>query len=209
MGRPAATLDDLPWRVSLRRTHHRRILAGVAVAAVVALVGYLAYQDVLAPALAPPPPSSGPITVLFGTPSTGSVSCAGTAVPTERLPWDSASRPVTTAQVAFTISEIGDGDSLGGPNTAGVATNQSLCAGNPPRAPYEWYAVLVSPSGQDLATFTLQQGWLGIGGASLPLPISNGSAVEVLSTSSYAAHGDAFVVTDPNPSPTVNGYTAL
>lgn len=209
MGRPAATLDDLPWRVSLRRTHHRRILAGVGVALVVAFVGYLAYQDVLAPALAPAPPSAGPITVLFGTPSTGSIACGGATVPTERLPWESASRPVTTAQVAFTITEIGDGDSLGGPNTAGVATNQSLCAGNPPRGPYEWYAVLVAPSGENLATFSLQQGWIGIGGASLPLPISNGSAVEVLSTSSYAAHGDAFVVTDPNPTPTVNGYTAL
>lgn len=209
MGRPAATLDDLPWRVSLRRSHHRRVLTGVVAAAVVALLGYLAYVQFVVPALAPAAAPSGPITILLGTPSTGTVSCGGATVPTERLPWDSASRPVTTAQVTFAITEVGDGDLLGGPNDAGIATSQSACVGNPPQGPYEWYAVLSSPTGQNLATFSLAQGWLGVGGASLPVPITNGSAVEILSASPYAAHGDAFVVSDPNPSPTVNGYTAL
>jgi len=141
-------------------------------------------------------PTPGPqINVYFGTPSTTTLTCAGGGTAyAERVPWANTSEPVTTGDINLRLYEIWDRDFISDPNVVANATPTNLCAGATPSPIALWYAVLASPNGTNLLTFTVANDWTALGHGAWNFVIENGSALFVIASSPLAGTGRGFAV---------------
>jgi len=199
----SAPAGSAPWRAGPRR---RRLWIPVVVVVALAVIAGLAYLYLIRPTPAPAP---APISVVLGTPTTGSVTCAGATLQTETLPWVSSSGPVTNTQLSMEIFAAGEGNEIGGNNGPATVTTGSLCTGGAPTGTYDWYAVLVAPGGSNLASYTYSTGWQSVSSSPPPYAVTVGSALTIVSTHSNAGVGDGFRLDCVPGGPVVNGYSAL
>jgi hypothetical protein len=209
VARPEPTLEELPWRVAVRRARRKKYVNAVVVAVIVLVAATALYELVVRP-LTASKPVPAPVSIVLGAPSLGTLRCGtNTTLSTERIPWSSTNRPVTTANLAVEITELDDGSVIGGTNPAAFATASNECTGDPPTGAHEWYAVLQSPDGTNVASFSYSASWVAVGGSPLPLTVQNDSALVLLSTSTFAASGYVLELYDPVSGPTVTGSSAL
>jgi hypothetical protein len=210
-GPPARPSPSAAYRArrARRRAPWTATLAGILAVIVVALVVYLATSGILSPAT-PAPPAPG-IFVAFGNPTLGSATCGGTTTyPTETLRIASLTRPFTTAQASVEVIELGDGDILPTVTARPETTLSTLCVGAPPPVnSISWYAVLVSPAGQNLATYTYTQSWAPVPGASFPAPLSNNTALTFVASENISGRGYGAVIGGTTQATPISGEGVL
>lgn len=183
--------------------------------AIVLIVVILAAAGAYAVVSAPPSPSggaSGPssISVVLGAPVGGSVTCGdGKSMVTEHVPWLNSSVPVATSQFRLEVQEIGDGDVIGADNAPGLVTPTNLCLGNAQPYVYDWYGVLESTNGTNVATYTYSSGWQGVAPATVPVEMETNDTFVLVSASDFIGLGYALEVLPYGPGAPVNGFTAL
>jgi hypothetical protein len=145
---------------------------------------------------APPPP---PIVVAFGTPTVTQVNCTGGGmVYAERIPWESTPVAVSSGDLTPRVIELFDGDIVNDQGADPKVTAQNVCAGTAPSGEARWYGVLGDPNGSYVLTYTIAQGWLGVGGGPSSLDIQNDSSLTIvmfqnLSNSGYGLRIVGFV----------------
>lgn len=134
-----------------------------------------------------PPPQGPTILVNLGTPTAGTVSCAGGGTAyTEYIPWIGSSRPITTGDVNLRVYEIWDRDYIADPNAVANATPTSVCAGVPPDPIALWYVVLAAPNGTNVLGYTQAQDWTSLsGGATNFIVPANSTLILVTQMSLY------------------------
>ncbi|MGA8542106.1 MAG: hypothetical protein WB947_00970 [Thermoplasmata archaeon] len=197
----AGRASEFRQRGAHRRFRRLELLAEIGCVAliVVAFTVVLTAKPPPTPSPGTPPwepaPSSAPITVRFGTPTVGNVSCgAGGTAYTERIPWLNSSQPVTTASTWVILHELGDGDYIPDPNAVANATPASVCAGAPPSPSALWYVVLAAPNGTNLLTYTEPGVWASVTHGSTDLPIAANSSLVVVTDVSIAGTGRGLAV---------------
>jgi len=182
----------------VRRRITRRERVGVGI--VVVIIALAAYTIVTARpftgstgGLLPVP---GPeIVVQFGSPTVSTLNCsAGGTAYVERIPWVNSTQPVATGEIFVRVFEIFDGDYVGDPGAVANVTSSNLCHGTPPDSSSRWYAVLASPNGTNLLTYTTGDSWASVGGAALNFQIQGGSSMVVVSFASFSGTGHGFGV---------------
>lgn len=142
------------------------------------------------------PPSPGPtITVNLGSPSETSVTCGdGGSAYAERIPWTSSTQPVTTGDVNLRVYEIWDGDYYGDPGAVANVTSSNVCAGATPSETARWYAVLASPNGTNLLTYTQAHPWVPVTPGPWDFEVENGSAIVLVSSVLLVGSGRGLAV---------------
>ncbi|MGA7476802.1 MAG: hypothetical protein WBW47_06240 [Thermoplasmata archaeon] len=142
------------------------------------------------------PTPGPPIIVTMGTP-TGATplncSAGGTAY-VERIPWTSATQPVATGDINLRVYEIWDGDYILDPNAVANVTPLNVCAGSPPSLSALWYAVLASPNGTNLLTYTVNHPWTAVTPGPGNVVIENGSVLTLVTSVSIADTGRGLLV---------------
>jgi|GEM_PF-4114114 len=178
-------------RRARRRAPWTATVAGALGVLIVVVVLYLVTSGLLAPASPGGNGSPAGITLTFGPPGLGAISCgSGAQYPTERLPVEALTRPFTTAQFVLEVIELGDGDILPTVTDRPQATLSAACAGAPPSpGGLSWYAVLVGGNGQNLATYTYDQSWAPVPGASFPSTVTNQSSFEFVLGQNLSGRG--------------------
>jgi hypothetical protein len=184
-------------------------VAGVLTLLVAVLVLYIATSGILTPAASSGGPGPG-IGVVFANPVLGNTSCGGSATfPTEQLRIAGLSRPFTTAQASVEVIELGDGDILPTVTARPETSMTALCTGAPPPPGISWYAVLVSPYGQNLATYTYSQSWSPVEGASFPASFVNDSSLTFVMSENLANQGYGAVLSGSTAATPITGEAFL
>lgn len=192
-GTPSSRAGAYRQRRAKKRTPLRLLAAEAVVFLAVVGVIYL----VTAPKPAPPPSIApgggnypGQIRIALAPPVVASTAC-GTSknYSTEQLRVNSTSIPLTTKELTLVVVELGDGDFIDSASTTPMVTAGAVCVSTPPLGGLSWYAVLVAPSGANLASFTYSQGWAPVAGAPFPGPVDNGSALCFVFAQSVAGFG--------------------
>lgn len=182
----------------VRRRITRRERIGIVIVVVIIALG--AYTIVTARpftgstgSLLPVP---GPeIVVQFGTPSVSQVNCtAGGTAYVERIPWVNSTQPVLTGEIFVRVFEIFDGDYVGDPGAVANVTASNVCQGTPPDSSSRWYAVLASPNGTNLLTYTTGGSWNAVDGQALNFEIQAASSMVLVSFTSFSGTGHGFGV---------------
>jgi hypothetical protein len=183
-------------------------VAGVLLVLVAVVILYLATSGVLTPS--PGGTGGGPgIYVAFANPILGTTTCGGTATfPTEQLRIGSLTRTFTTAQASVEVVELGDGDILPTVTARPETTLSALCTGAPPMG-ITWYAVLVSPAGLNLATYTYSQSWAPVPGASFPATLANDSSLTFVFSENIANQGYGTLMTGSTAATPIDGEGVL
>jgi hypothetical protein len=136
----------------------------------------------------------------------GSTACgAAHNYTTEKLRINSTTTPLTTQTITLTVVELADGDFIDSASTAPVVSATSVCVNTPPAGGISWYAVLVAPSGANIASFTYSQGWAPVGSAPFPGPVTNGSALSFVFAQSIAGLGYGVYIQGVEGGPLVAG----
>jgi hypothetical protein len=192
-----------------KRTPFRLLAAEIVVFLAVVGVIYLA----TAPKPATPPSIApgggnypGQVRIALAPPAVANSSC-GTAksYTTEALRVNSTTIPLTTKEITLVVVELGDGDFINSASTPPVVTATDVCVNTPPSGGLSWYAVLIAPSGANLASFTYSQGWAPVPGAPFPGPVDNGSALCFVFAQSIAGLGYGVYVQGVENGPLVSG----
>lgn len=177
----------------------RQLLWGAFAVGVAALAAgaYLAFTPFSPPAPAPSPLAN--YTLKLGNVTVGVVGCGGGgSVIVERIPWVASSAALSWGDVVLLIQDV-SGDLLSSTGATPSVNASSVCVGTPPVPTpvaglgndFSWYVVLSSPSGANVATYSVTQGWTGVGPATPTAPtIANGSALTLVCNPSVSALGD-------------------
>jgi len=135
------------------------------------------------------------IVVQLGTPTAGTLSCAGGGTAAvERVPWVGSTQPVATGEVYVRIYEIWDGDVILDPNVVANATASNPCAGAPPSSALLWYLVLAAPNGTNELTYTQAGLWQPVAGGAANVTVANDSTLLLVSGASLAGTGRGIAV---------------
>lgn len=181
-----------------QRSRRRERIGQLLVVAIIALGVYaIVSARPFNPSAGSGTPSPGPpIAVNFTAPVLGQVACGqgGTAY-TERVVWSGATATVTTGDISPRVYELFDGDILSDLGVVANVTVSSVCAGAPPdAATYSWYVVMEAPNGTIQLTYTFSHGWTSVTQGAWNFPIEDGSAMIVVSGTSFAEKGFGFAV---------------
>jgi len=186
--RTARRIQRIAGRQSVRRLRSLLVLLAI-LAFVASMIGI--YQAVPPAVTSASSPAVNPITVELDRPVTGRVACGGSIVLyTEVIGWNHSSGPLTTAQVYVELQELYDHEWVGARDPPAKVTHSNLCAGSPPTGPFDWYVVLGSPdTGPYVAVFSYLNGWAPVEETALPVFISPGATLTLVSVRSYADSG--------------------
>jgi hypothetical protein len=189
-GTTAGTASEYRRRRSAVRAERWGLYARIAAGAVIVvalLVIVTARPTVPGSVPGPTPP---PTTVSFGSPAVSQISCAqGTSAYAERIPWVSTSAPVTSGDLVPHVIELFDGDIVYDPGASPNASATNVCQGASPVGNQRWYVVLSTPAGANVLTYTIEQGWAGIGGGPANLGIANDSSLTIVSNQDFSGSG--------------------
>ena len=106
--------------------------------------------------------SSGPtattlvplVRVALGPPVLGQVDCgASSTLYTEVIAWNHSTANLTPSDIYVKLVELVDGDYIGARDPPATVTSSNVCAGNGPKAPYDWYLVVGLHTGGPTSTF--------------------------------------------------------
>ncbi len=214
-GGPPTTAPVLGSAASFRRQRNadRSLRWGLYVRLAATVVIAVALLAILTARPVAPTASSGAAppttTVTLGSPTVTQVTCAGGAPAyAERVPWIAASAPVTSGDLVPKIVELFDGDIVNDPGAMPNATASNVCAGASPTGAARWYGVVSDPTGANVLTYTLGQGWAGIGTEPANQPIANDSTLTIVSGGSFSNSGYGLkIVGFANGSPIVGSIT--
>ena len=169
----------------------------------------------LATAPKPPAPASvapgghtypSQVRMVLSPPIVGHTNCGtSTNYTTEELRVNSTSVPLTTREITLVVVELGDGDFIDSVSTVPVVNATSVCEATPPVGGISWYAVLVSPSGTNIGSFTYSQGWAPVAGAPFPGPVTNGTSFNFVFAQSLVGLGYGVYVEGVVGGPLVSG----